>query len=1051
MADYSDTRQLNDLTARSEKFVADLKATLHRDLRDQGDVTSSWLRDIKHVEDKRKPPRVVNGVVGATGSGKSSIINAVLGEKQLVPTSCMRACTAVVTEISYNNGSTAYRAVIEFISPQEWRNELELLINDIVSNGRVTNDYDDDNTQAGIAFAKIQAVYPHLNRENLSAAVVDELLDSDDIKAVVGTKIEFNAPTAKEIHSNIQKYVDSGDKMAKDFADHGPQATSTLAEIAYWPLIRVVHIYTKSSVLESGSVLVDLPGVADSNEARAAIAQRYLQNCASLCIVAPIIRAVDDKSARHLLNESFKRQLWRDGTLQRLTFICSKTDEISITEAREALQRYPEFRDKFATIDRDRTTAMNQQDALQQSLLEVKQRIGTTLKLHKEAMQEETEYKDLRSRGKDGHAIYPLVRVEVFKRRAAEEESDTPSSPIKKVKHQFYSTASPESLNQSSVPSLSGLSSIQIQFREDSSKPRLALLDVKNTLDGLKEKKRELKADIKVSKQTEQELKQNLTANKGQIADIDSREWVTCVRGRNKVSTHAIRTDFAAGLRDMIKDERGEMDEANDDGIEEEEEEERETQCVDSQNSMTLPVFCVSAKRYYKLSGDLESEKTAGRSAPLDETGIPALRKHVCKLGNDEMTAALQAYVAQSKRLRTSLRLWSAGGMAESSANSAMREDEDFCLRLVSDLVSSVYRMANGVMDANARRINSQVLAALPLASSAASDAAVLTAMQWVASRKAETPGLYYQTFKAVVRRSGALVLPKQTHNFNADLLQPFVRQMDTRWNQVFNERIEKDFQKALKDGSSALDKFVEPFSDRLSHGQDSASSTVRQMFDEQMNVFTNSLGMVLKAARKSIDNHQREANRLFEESVKTQMKTIYTTLEGVNGTGSYNRCKEKIQVYLDENKDVIFDKVSQRVRTKLQAMLEEVRGTLLTDLESICDSFQRDCRYLCQKSRDFSALPESGQKAITRVLEEADAADAEVQLATGDQDVNTSDSLASQYDKAGFPAHGGTQPLSLQSMTPVLMAANNKEDWSISEAQSESDLDDDSSDDEEV
>ena len=46
--------------------------------------------------------KTVIGVVGNTGAGKSSVINAMLDEERLVPTNCMRACTAVVTEISYN-------------------------------------------------------------------------------------------------------------------------------------------------------------------------------------------------------------------------------------------------------------------------------------------------------------------------------------------------------------------------------------------------------------------------------------------------------------------------------------------------------------------------------------------------------------------------------------------------------------------------------------------------------------------------------------------------------------------------------------------------------------------------------------------------------------------------------------------------------------------------------------------------------------------------------------------------------------------------------------
>lgn len=79
----------------------------------------------------------------------------------------------------------------------------------------------------------------------------------------------------------------------------------------------MVKIYTKSPALSSGAVIVDLPGVHDSNAARAAVAQGYMKQCTGLWIVAPINRAVDDKAAKNLLGDTFKRQLKFDGTVRR--------------------------------------------------------------------------------------------------------------------------------------------------------------------------------------------------------------------------------------------------------------------------------------------------------------------------------------------------------------------------------------------------------------------------------------------------------------------------------------------------------------------------------------------------------------------------------------------------------------------------------------------------------------------------------------------------------------------------------------------------------------
>ena len=58
-----------------------------------------------------------------------------LEEERLVPTNCMRACTAVVTEISYNDSTNPrmkYRAEIEFIRPEDWQKELHILYKEII-------------------------------------------------------------------------------------------------------------------------------------------------------------------------------------------------------------------------------------------------------------------------------------------------------------------------------------------------------------------------------------------------------------------------------------------------------------------------------------------------------------------------------------------------------------------------------------------------------------------------------------------------------------------------------------------------------------------------------------------------------------------------------------------------------------------------------------------------------------------------------------------------------------------------------------------------------
>ncbi|KAL8764619.1 MAG: hypothetical protein Q9194_006942 [Teloschistes cf. exilis] len=108
-----------------------------------------------------------------------------------------------------------------------------------------------------------------------------------------------------------------------------------------WPLIEVVRIYIGSPALSTGAILVDLPGLADANAGRAKIAQEYVQHATKIWIVAPMIRAVDDGTARSLLGDSMKRQLVSDLNFKSITFVCSKTDEIDCTK----MQQLPDVKE----------------------------------------------------------------------------------------------------------------------------------------------------------------------------------------------------------------------------------------------------------------------------------------------------------------------------------------------------------------------------------------------------------------------------------------------------------------------------------------------------------------------------------------------------------------------------------------------------------------------------------------------------------------------------------------------------------------------------------
>jgi hypothetical protein len=220
-------------------------------------INQKWLKSVDELIQRPVRVRTVLGVVGSTGAGKSSMINAALGEEMILATSSVRACTAVPTEISFNRSEDpeeTYRAEVEFISDKEWRAELDLLFHDLLTEeGGIAPDSRNADRPAGIAYAKVRAVYPQLARthEMIKNCNPAELAEVPEVLEVLGTVKVIHNADPDMFSEEVQRYLDSQEAATKS-------GSRTKKRMAYWPIIKRVRIFTKSRVLSTGVCLVDL-------------------------------------------------------------------------------------------------------------------------------------------------------------------------------------------------------------------------------------------------------------------------------------------------------------------------------------------------------------------------------------------------------------------------------------------------------------------------------------------------------------------------------------------------------------------------------------------------------------------------------------------------------------------------------------------------------------------------------------------------------------------------------------------------------------------------
>ncbi|KAK0126069.1 hypothetical protein ONS95_007689 [Cadophora gregata] len=922
-----------------QAFLGELRKPLDGFTQENKDA-QHWVAQIEQLQNQKVDTPTIIGVVGNTGAGESSVINAMLEEERLVPTNCMRACTAVVTEMSYNHSEdprALYRADIEFIQASDWEKDLKISLDELIDgSGQISRECTNPESEAGVAYAKIKAVYPSWTKEELARSSVADLMKEECVKNVLGTikKIEKSQPAY--FYRALQSYVDSKEKSTEDKSKKkDKKEKGEKKQMEFWPLIKVVRIYTKAEALSTGAVIVDLPGVHDSNAARAAVAQGYLKQCTGLFIVAPINRAVDDKAAKSLLGESFKRQLKFDGTYSRITFICSKTDDISITEASDSLGLEDEMAEDWDKLDAIEKELRQHR----QNVKDLKESKGVFAELINDAEEAMDVWEKLKEELEDGETVY-----DPSKKRKRSVEPKKPRKKAKKSRSSsdnededdFVVDDEDERGEEDEEDDAKSHAESDSESVSDKGDP-LTAEEIDAKIAQLKEDKKRarcerIETDDKIKIANEEIKALDKTQEK-----IDIAMSAICIAGRNDYSKGAIQRDFADGIRelDMESAQEEDPDRFNP---------ENDLRDYD-EVARSLPVFCVSSRAYQKIKGRLQRDKAVPGFRTAEETEIPQLQVHCKKLTEAGRASNCRNFLTNLSQLLNSLGLWASNDGTGLNLTDAQLAAETRFLKLrLQKLEESLEKFVKECLkdtnDTLAENIFEQYENLVELAVAEANQ----TVGNWhrkVNRDHRELGGYYWATYKAIVRREGVFSNAQGPHDFNAQLTEPIIKHLASHWEKVFAQRLPRVLSSFSRQAKGLLTAFHHDIESRsMKTGTGSAGVA---MLGQQLKNYEQIFATLATQMIEIINSLQREANREFTPVIARNLSTAYDYCTSESGPGQFNRMKAYMSQHVDNVRGSMFTESCEEVKGLLLKMCKQVSAQMSEHTDGVFIRIERD------------------------------------------------------------------------------------------------------------
>ncbi|KZT24461.1 hypothetical protein NEOLEDRAFT_1134832 [Neolentinus lepideus HHB14362 ss-1] len=983
-----------------------------------------WLRDIESLESQGSPTTMI-AICGATGAGKSSILNAILDDN-IVPTSGMRACTAVVTEIAYHTKKTI-DADVSFLSEAEWKQELAVLLDDLVDEDGNLKRTTDLKSDAGVAWHKVHAVYPSIKQEDLIWMTVDQIIARDPkIANILGTTKNIVAKDSKAFAQEISKYIDSkdqkrGDKKKdkekskdKEEKSKGQSLMDMLRgesgkkkekekesgdSAAFWPIIRQVRVRCSSAALSTGAILVDLPGVADANAARNNIAKDYMKKCDCIWILAPITRAVDDKTARDLLGDAFKMQLMMYGNYDAnsITFVATKCDDISCSEVVRALNLDDE--PELVEIEERIDLCNDDIEEWNNKKLEVDKVVKGIEKQLNQIRDIRQEYEEHIEAMENNKPFIPRLTGKKNSKKAGQKRKNTRGGKKSSAKrHRSY--ASDDEDMSSDVNTDDGISdgsdsegSDEMTDSESGSDSGSDNEEEEVTVKSLKEKNKEAGEAIRVGRQqlsearkTRKEANDMLATLKKRQAEAQKEKNALCARKRSEFSRDVLKEDFRTGLKDLDDAEAEKRDPDSFDP----------TVNIRNYEEIDLPVFTVSSRDYVRLRNQVKGDGDPSCFSNVEDTGVPALQQWCHTLTISSRERAARNFLVHLKTFANAVRTYMEGiGEITETDRVALREkwessppDDGLDFNFASsdfdfgDLgnLGGLYSMQNkpakkvdaygeptgvtprlvkdfaAVIDETIEELQNRFKDGLEEKMQTGAEQAAASA---VTTSDTFAASVHWATYRATLRRHGTF-----RQDLNVDLINPMTRNIASSWSKVFEADLFSTFEMSSKAAIKKLVKEVE----------ESAAPTfkdrVRNQAELSLEEANVSLAKMLDTVRETMNAEQKEVSRCLAPHVQDQLVDGYDRAMEERGRGSVARQKAVFHDFIDDVKDEVFTGGADVIMTRLTHAATAVGEALEEALAALAEKVEVSLAVLWEGQRDDPSQIRKRLEMVTQMTE---------------------------------------------------------------------------------